>query len=89
MKVLFFLSLCLITQLALADPDIRYEILKEEQTLYDETGVTAKCENGVVISVRCVQGKTQCGVDSKPLSSALERACAKVMPPPTPVKRIR
>lgn len=87
MKILFILISLLIAESAYSDPEIQYEILKEEQTLYDETSVTAKCENGVVISVRCVLGRTQCGVDSKPLNTALERACAKVMPPPTPVRR--
>lgn len=75
--------------LAFAAPEVRYEILKEEQTLYGETRITAKCENGVVITVRCAEGKNQCGVDSKPLGTALERACFKVMPPATPEKRSR
>jgi len=74
---------------ALAEKQDNFQILKEEQTLYDEVGITAKCLNGVVVSIRCIESKTRCGVDSKPLDTALERACAAVMPPPTPPNQAR
>ena len=86
---LLVLTVLFLVSSTFAEKQVNFQILKEEQTLYDEVGITAKCLNGVVISIRCIESKTRCGVDSKPLDTALERACAAVMPPPTPPNQAR